>query len=145
MLPDSVTSIGAAAFGDCTSLTGVFFRGNAPSSPGSVFDGSENATVYYLAGTTGWGATFGGRPTAPWYLPNPVILALPPDFGVQTNRFGFRVSWATNASVVVDACTNLTLPTWSSVATNTLTDGWSCFTDPDWNNYPARFYRIRLP
>jgi hypothetical protein len=23
-------------------------------------------TVYYLAGTTGWGKEFGGRPTAVW-------------------------------------------------------------------------------
>ena len=49
---------------DCTSLTGVYFQGNAPSLAGSsVFDGDNHATVYYLPGTTGWGSTFGGRPT----------------------------------------------------------------------------------
>jgi hypothetical protein len=26
----------------------------------------SHATVYYLSGTTGWGADFGGRPTALW-------------------------------------------------------------------------------
>ena len=26
------------------------------------------ATIYYLPGTSGWGPTFGGRPTMPWNL-----------------------------------------------------------------------------
>jgi len=33
------------------------------------FEGSTNVTVYYLPGTTGWGPTFAGRPTALWTLP----------------------------------------------------------------------------
>jgi hypothetical protein len=100
-------------------------------------------TVYYLPGTTGWNTTFGGRPTALWVLPNPVILNLSPGFGVQTNVFGFVISWATNASVVVEASTSLANPTWSAVSTNTLIDGSSYFRDPQWTNYPRRFYRIR--
>jgi hypothetical protein len=66
MIGNSVTSIGDNAFAYCTSLTGVYFKGNAPSIDGDVFYGADNATVYYLAGTTGWGSTFGGRPTALW-------------------------------------------------------------------------------
>jgi hypothetical protein len=31
------------------------------------------------------------------------------------------------------------------VGTNTLTDGWFYFSDPQWKNYPARLYRIRSP
>ena len=62
---NGVTSIGDAAFGGCTGLCGVYFRGNAPSADASVF-GGDNATVYYLPGTTGWGTTFGGLPTALW-------------------------------------------------------------------------------
>jgi hypothetical protein len=31
-----------------------------------VFQQDQNATVYYLRGTTGWGATYGGCPTALW-------------------------------------------------------------------------------
>ncbi len=34
----------------------------------TVFAGDTNTTVYYLAGTTGWGSTFGGRPTAPYTI-----------------------------------------------------------------------------
>jgi formylglycine-generating enzyme required for sulfatase activity len=65
-----VTSIENLAFYSCTSLTALHFRGNAPSLGGSeVFQGDNHATVYYLPGTTGWGATFGGLPTALWQLP----------------------------------------------------------------------------
>ena len=64
---------------------------------------------------------------------------------MQTNGFGFIISWATNVSVVVEACTNLANPIWSPVGTNTLTGGSSYFSDPQWTNYPARFYRLRSP
>jgi hypothetical protein len=110
-----------------------------------VFDDDNNATVYYLPGITGWGTTFGGLPTALWSLPYPAILNNSPSFGVGTNGFNFIISWATNVSVVVEASTRLVNPTWSPLRTNTLTDGWSYFSDPQWTNYPARFYRIRSP
>jgi PKD repeat protein len=146
MVPNSVTSIGEIAFDYCDSLTEVYFQGNAPSADSSIFINDNNTnTVYYLPGTTGWGTTFGGRPTALWYLPNPMILNNDPSFGVQTNRFGFTISWATNISVVVEASTNLTNPVWTPVATNTLTGGTSYFSDPQWTNVPNRFYRLRSP
>ena len=66
-----------------------------------------------------------------------------PSFGVQTNGFGFVISWATNALVVVEACTNLADPIWSPVGTNSFAAGTSYFTDPQWLNYPSRFYRVR--
>jgi hypothetical protein len=68
-----------------------------------------------------------------------------PGFGVQTNQFGFNIFWATNIPVVVEACTNLASPVWQPVATNTLDGGSSYFSDPQWKNYPARFYRLRSP
>jgi hypothetical protein len=88
-LPDSVTSLGTYAFSCCLRLTsitvgrnvakiessafdfcpclaGVYFKGNAPSvDPNEVWHESI-ATIYYRAGTTGWGPTFGGRPTMLW-------------------------------------------------------------------------------
>jgi hypothetical protein len=89
---------------------------------------------------------FGGLPTAPWKLPYPLILNSGPSFGVRTNHFGFTVSWATNASVVVEASASLVNPVWAPVATNTLTGGSSYFSDPQWMDYPARFYRLyRVP
>ena len=68
-IPNSVTSIGHQAFDCCGGLTSVYFKGNAPSADATVFISDNNATVYYLPGTTGWGPTFGGRPTVLWILP----------------------------------------------------------------------------
>jgi hypothetical protein len=126
-IPNSVTSIGGDAFADCYSLTGVYFQGNAPSLGSSVFDGDNNATAYYLPGTKGW---------------NPQVQTGGTSFGVQTNQFGFTIAGNSNLGVVVEACTNLTQPAWSPVGTNTLTAGASFFSDPQWTNYPARFYRL---
>jgi hypothetical protein len=142
----SVTDIWYGAFYGCTNLASVHFRGNAPSLVGgNVFYGDNLPIVCYLPGTTGWGATFGGRPTAPWVLPNPLILSFGSSFGVQTNRFGFTISWATNIPVVVEASTGLVHPIWSPISTNALIGGWSPFSDPQWLNYPKRFYRLRSP
>jgi len=143
-IPDSVTSIGGSAFYNCTSLTSVYFKGNAPNADSTVF-WLATGTVYYLPGTMGWGATVGGLPTALWPLPNPVIVNSGRNFGVQTNVFGFNIAWATNLSVVVEACTNLADPVWQRLETNTLISGWSNFSDPNWTNYPSRFYRLNSP
>src|SRR5665213_2002474 len=148
---NGVTHIGDAAFEDCESLISVYFKGNAPTadeaiSYGSLFD-SDDATAYYLPGTTGWDyfSANTGIPAVLWFLPNPLILNSSPGFGVQTNRFGFIISWATNTPVVVEACANLFHPAWIPVGTNTLTGGSSYFSDPQWTNHPARFYRLRAP
>ena len=61
-----VTSIGDGAFHACAGLAGVYFNGKPPGVGSSVFLGDSNATVYYLAGTPGWAATFDGLPTAPY-------------------------------------------------------------------------------
>ena len=144
-IPSSVIHIGYA-FGSCTSLQRVDFLGIRPSIVGIVeelvFPGATNATIYYLPGTTGWGPTFGGRPTALW---KPLVQAGDSSFGVRTNQFGFNISWASGRVVVVEACTDLAQPIWTPVGTNTLTDGSSYFSDPQWTNHPARFYRLRSP
>jgi len=144
-MPSGVTSIGDFAFQACSNLTSLHFDGSAPSAGGiNVFLG-DKATIYYLPGTVGWGSTFAGLPTAVWTLPYPLILTSNPNFGVQTNQFGFTVSWATNLSVVVEGATNLANPIWSPVQTKTLMSGWFYFSDPQWVNYPRRFYRVRWP
>ncbi len=84
-------------------------------------------------------------PTAQWYLPQPLILNKGPGFGVQSNQFGFIISWATNTSVIVEAVTNLSNPVWLPVSTNTLVSGASNFSDPQSANFPDRFYRLRSP
>ncbi len=146
-IPNSVTTIWDGAFYGCTGLKGVYFLGDAPSLTGdetdyAAFGGSRHPTFYYLAGTRGWSST-SLKPTSVWLIPNPVILTGRPDFGRQANGFNFRISWATNIPVVVEATTDLAQSVWSPVSTLTLTDGTAYFTDPEWSEYPARLYRVR--
>jgi BspA type Leucine rich repeat region (6 copies) len=139
----SITSIGDWAFYYCASLTGMYFQGNAPTSVGRwVFDAVPNVTIYYLPGTTNWGSTFAGRPAVLW---NPSISTANASFGVRTNRFGFNITGTTNIPIVVEASTNIAVSGWTPLQTCTLTNGSIYFSDPQWTNFPARFYRIRSP
>jgi hypothetical protein len=95
-----------------------------------------------LATTSGWGATLAGLPTLPW---NPRIQTNDSIFGIGTNRFNFRVTGPVNLQIVVQACTNLANPVWSSLQTNILSGGAATFSDPQWINYRSRFYRILAP
>lgn len=63
-----IRSIGKLAFNSCGSLSTVLFNGNAPDGGAdlTIFSRSANALVCHLAGATGWGKEFGGRPTAMW-------------------------------------------------------------------------------
>lgn len=140
-LPASVNNLTEFAFSVCYNLSSVYCYGNAPAAtPQSFYQ--DNLTVYYLPGTLGWGPTLGNQPTAVWSLPSPIILSGGPDFGVLNNRFGFVISWAANLPVVVQASSNLSSPAWISLATNTLTNGSSYFSDASWANAPYRFYRL---
>jgi hypothetical protein len=136
-IPAGVTNIGAVAFDGCTNLVGLYFFGNAPTLGSGVFTGDTRATVYFLPNTSGWGSFTG--PTPVLWLPQANNDA---SFGVKTNRFGFNINWASGMVVIVDACTNLTNPVWVPVSTNTLP---AYFSDPQWTNYPGRFYRFRSP
>lgn len=68
-----------------------------------------------------------------------------PNFGVQNKQFGFMISWATNAQISIEACTNVGNNSWAPISTNTLSNGTNYFSDATWTNYPCRFYRIRSP
>jgi hypothetical protein len=144
-IPSSVSFLGDGAFSGCYELVGIFFLGNAPGFDPTAFESSDDATVYFLAGTLGWSETFALLPTALWVLPQPLILNQGPGFGVHSNQFGFTISWATNVPVVVQATTNLSNPVWTPVSTNTLTGGTSYFSDAAWPNYHQRFYRLTRP
>ena len=142
-IPNSVTSIGAYAFSGCTSLTAVYFRGNTPNSIAEdVFGYSDKVIVYYLPETTGWGSMFGGRPAVLW---NPQVLSSDASFGVRAGQFGFTIIGTSGLVIVVEASVDLANPVWTPVGTNTLTGGSSYFSDPQWTNYPSRFYRLRSP
>jgi hypothetical protein len=139
-IPGAVTNLGTAAFFFCNGLKSVYFRGNAPTMGWSPFYGVSPAvaTIYYLAGTTGWGTNFAGLPTALW---NPATQAI----GVRNNQFGFQITGTTNIPIAVQTSTNLAIASWVTLQSYTLTNGSVDFTDPDWTNYPSRFYRVRWP
>jgi hypothetical protein len=162
-IPRSVARIGFCAFWG-TILGELWFEGNAPSlndGPDEHYTAnpltyvlpestgwkrllaySANPTIHHLPGTRGWEA-LDDLPTALWLLPSPVMLNCAPSSSGPTNAFGFTISWATNASVVVEAAATPSSPVWSPLATNSLTAGFAPFTDPDWSKYPSRFYRLR--
>jgi hypothetical protein len=148
VIPGSVTNIMRGAFSECTNLSCVFFEGNAPTCSGTmpfepVFAGvNSNAIGYYLSGETGWGPTFSGLPTVLW---NPQAQAGDGGFGVGANGFGFNITGTTNIPVVVEACANLGGGAWVPLQSVNLTNGLFYFSDPQWTNYPNRFYRIRSP
>ena len=143
-----VASIGDCAFANCYNLMAVYFQGDMPSVNGgpnsntSIFAADYNATLYYLQGTSGWGARFCGLPAFLW---NPQAQMGDGSFGVQSNQFGFNITGTSGLVIVVEACSNVSNPDWQPVQTNTLTGGTSYFSDPQWTNYPGRFYRLRSP
>jgi len=65
-IPSSITNIANLAFAHCTRLAEVRFKGDAPGLGTEVFKLDDNATVYCLSNTAGWGKELGGRPTAIW-------------------------------------------------------------------------------
>jgi hypothetical protein len=137
-IPASVTNIGDYAFWSCTGLAVLYFQGNAPSLGDDIFF-NVFATVYYLAGTDGWGTTYGGLTTQMMGSPQIELWIVNPGFS-ETNGFGFTVTGSTGAVVVVEASTNLTGGGWQALQTNTLSDGSFYFSDQ--TNYSRRFYRL---
>lgn len=138
--PESITNLGAFAFYNCTNLTSAFFQGNAPSAGGGAFSDSP-VTVYYLPGTTGWSNNFAARPAELW---NPEITVADPAFGIETPGFGLSITGTTNIPIVIEAATNLNAA-WTALQSCILTNGSIYFTDANWTNHPARYYRIRSP
>lgn len=138
-----VTDLGDATFLNCASLTEVFFQGNAPTYGSDLFTGATNAAVYYLPGTTGWGASFAGQPTALWQPSLRLSNGTEAQRGAN-NSFGFDINWARGTTVVVEACTNLAQPDWIPLRTNVLTHGTAYFSDPDSATLPTRIYRATM-
>jgi hypothetical protein len=135
-----ISWVGHYAFAYCTNLQSVCLSGNAPKygCESSAFSEANKATVYYCMGTTGWGETFGGRPTALW-----------PEFSsaqTQTGGLTLHLVASEDQEVVVEVCTNLLHGVWTPIATNTVPAGDLLeFTDPDWEDNPSRYYKVVIP
>jgi hypothetical protein len=139
-----LTYLGLGAFNWCQNLRGVYFRGNAPTTgvgffgAEDIFHGSALVTVYYLPGTTGWGPTLAGVPTALW---NPQVQA----GSVQQDRFGFNITGTADIPIVIEASIIPLGGSWIPVQSCTLTNGSIHFSDLQSSNQPGCFYRIRSP
>jgi hypothetical protein len=86
-IPATVTSIGPEAFESCGDLTTVYFKGNAPAVGSKAFAG-DNATVYYLAGTTGW-SNFSANTGVPAVALNGITFTANPTNGVAPLTVNF--------------------------------------------------------
>jgi hypothetical protein len=146
-IPACVSNIGDNNFIQCYTLTNIYFTGNAPTVASSSFSGdAPGAAIYYLPSATGWsgfGQSIGIQVPVVLWLPQ--IQTSDANFGVRTNQFGFDIDWASGQNIVIEACTNFSHPVWIPLQTYRLTNGSIYFNDPQWTNYPARFYRISSP
>ena len=141
--------LGNGTFTYCNNLVSVYFQGNAPAfgaseypAPTNPFFKATTVIVYSLPGTTGWEATYAGRPALLW---NPQVQTTDGSFGVRQNQFGFNIAGTPGIPLAIEASSDLASASWIPLQTCTLTNGLFYFSDAQWTNYPARFYRIRSP
>src|SRR5205823_2180767 len=95
VIPASVKTISQYAFQTCPNLPQVYFTGNPPVPNDPTIFFGDSLVVYYLPGTTGWGASFGGAPAVLW---NPQAIA-PTNSG---GHFGFNITGPTNVTLIVE-------------------------------------------
>lgn len=142
LIPAGVTNLGGSVFANDPSLRGVYFQGKPPVATTNLFSKSTNATAYYLAGTTGWGATYEGVPTAVYSPTPPTIQNL-----TRLPRLSVLAAIGTPGAIYrTQRSTDLT--TWVNVATNTTSAGGGIgLTDSfgDLGGIPptAAFYRLQ--
>ena len=138
-IPGSVNDLGDLAFYDCDGLRRVYFAGGAPDHGWSVFGSSTNATVYYLPDRGGWNGTYAERPAILW---NPIFAAVDPG----ANPVSWTVTGTPNIPTAFEFRTNILTGQWRRLLTTNLSSTGSCnLHDPDWTNFPSRFYRISGP
>jgi hypothetical protein len=73
---------------------------------------------------------------------NPLIQTGGTNFGVSGNFFRFNITGSSNVPVVVEACTDLSSPVWTSLDTITLSNGSFCFSEALQTNISSRYYRL---
>lgn len=141
-IPSSVEFIGYGAFFECSNLSGVYFRGDAPGHGMELFEESPRVSVYYKSDSSGWASRFGGRQAILW---NPGILTSDGNFGLLSGKFGFTISGHDSELIKIETCTSLETESWQAVSTTSLTASSAYFSDPDWIDHPKRFYRLSMP
>lgn len=145
VIPGAVTNVGTDCFGYCTNLSTIYFLGNCPASDNRITYGGDvfypdPITVYCLPGTTGWSLVHSPEPLPVLWNPQANSAHF------TASSYGFNLTGPTNATIVVEASTNLNQPAWVPLATNKFSSGGtSVFNDAQAGNYPMRFYRLRSP
>jgi hypothetical protein len=90
----------------------------------------------------GWANIIDGRQPKPW---NPLAQCSFATIVVESDQFRFNVVGTASLSFVIEAATNLVQPVWKPLSTNTEVNGTVYFTDPQWQDFPTRIYRLRMP
>ncbi len=104
VIGSGVASLGDVAFDNCTNLGSVYFRGNAPQMGVYVFM-NVHATIYYLAGTTGWTNPWQGLTTALWAVISnkaPVMTKRSPAVNPAAVSEGVSVTFSATADDSAD-------------------------------------------
>jgi hypothetical protein len=137
LIPSIIVSLGDAAFQGCSSLTNLTFLGSAPGLGGPNVFQNDHAIVYYFPETANWGPTYGGLTTV---MVIPQIDTATASVRGLPNGFSFTITGINNQIAVIQASPDLIH--WQPIQTNTIIGASSNFSDPQWTNYPTRFYRI---
>lgn len=99
---------------------------------------ADNAIVYYLPNTTGWGPTFGGRPTRLW---NPVCNAL----RLRAGALQLSVTGTPGIPIALESSTHVVTSPWLHRLTTNLLNGQTELSTPVLSNTHAAFYRLAAP
>lgn len=105
VFPAGVTNLGNFAFRGCSNLKSAIFLGNAPTLGLNDPFNNLSLTVYYYAGTSGWGATYDGFPT--------VMI---PQINIAVVNGQSVIYWpASSLTFTPQITTNLASPNWTDI------------------------------
>lgn len=142
IFPASLTSLGFEAFAGCLYLTNACFEGNAPIDGGSLFFfDSSLPQILHVNGTTGWGTTYEGIPTAPCTTCGGAGNAVPTVTITESGQ-NLVLAWpSTFAGYTLQSTMDLTTSSWNPVSPPPVVVG-SFFTVTNATSGRAKFFRL---
>lgn len=75
---------------------------------------------------------------------NPNTVLSGNGFNIELNGQAYKLDLTSNLGQSMEIQASADLQSWETLTTITNTGGVLHFTDPDANNYPQRFYRVKL-